>query len=197
MTINLSEATELGSFALVTYVPKLLGAFLQELRRDLPGEENPEAHITVLPPRPLKTSLEMVSREAQRILSNAAPFWVGLDRVNLFSETNILYLEIAEGNTSLHALHRSLNVGTLAHQEDFDFQPHLTISGPVPGKRSAAARAQAQEAWKTYAAERRFQVAEVVALVLPVNGSWKDWNRVWVQRLGKGGKSARASSVSR
>ena len=52
--------------------------------------------------------------------------------MKVFSETNVLYLEISSGNDALHKLHESLNTGLLAHDENFNFLPHLTISGSIP-----------------------------------------------------------------
>ena len=117
MKTKLSDLPEWGSFALVAYIPEPLGAFLNSLRRALPGDDNPQAHITVLPPRPLKAGVDLVSREAQAILSGFSPFFVELSDVKVFPETNILYLDIASGNEALHALHDALNIGLLAHEE--------------------------------------------------------------------------------
>ena len=195
MNTKLSEVPEWGSFALVAYIPEPLGSFLHALRHRLPGDENPQAHITVLPPRPLKSTLESVSREAQITLSKFAPFSVELSEVKEFPETNILYLAIAGGNKALHELHDALNAGLLAHEENFDFLPHLTISGPVALRRVAKVRAEADRAWQEHTGERIFEVAAVVALWQPLHGSPDDWNRVWTQKLGDAGTSARAGST--
>jgi 2'-5' RNA ligase len=195
MNTKLSDLPEWGSFALVTYIPEPLGSFLHLLRHNLPGEEKPEAHITLLPPRPLKAQAESVSREAQTILSRFKPFLVVLADVKVFSETNIMYLEIASGHDALQELHDALNTGLLAHEENFDFLPHLTISGPIPSHELARLRAQAKEAWEKRRGETSFEVNEVVALWQPLHGSPDDWNRVWSQRLGDSGSSARAGGT--
>jgi len=194
MKTKLSDLPEWGSFALVAYIPEPLGAFLHSLRHALPGEDNPKAHITVLPPRPLKAGVDVVSREAQAILSRFAPFSVGLSEVKVFPETNILYLDIASGNEALHGLHDALNTGLLAHEENFDFLPHLTISGAVPSKQLAQVRAQAREAWDKHRGKTKFEINEVVALWQPLHGSPDDWDRVWSQRLSDSGSSASAGS---
>jgi 2'-5' RNA ligase len=196
MTTKLSAIPQWGSFALVAYIPERLGLFLHELRQRLPGEDNPQAHITVLPPRPLKATVESVSRDAQNVLSRCQPFAVELSGVKVFPKTNILYLEIARGRDALHKLHDALNTGSLAHEENFDFLPHLTISGPVPQSDVAKVRAEARRAWHEHPGETTFDVNEVVALWQPVHGSPDDWNRVWSQKLGDGGNSARAGSMS-
>ncbi len=102
MNTKHSDSPERGSFALVSYIPEPLGSFLRSLRRELPGNENPQAHITLLPPRPLRASVDLVSQEAQAVLSGFRPFSVQLADVTVFPETNILYLEISQGNQVLH-----------------------------------------------------------------------------------------------
>lgn len=196
MKTKLSDLPEWGSFALVAYLPEQLDSFLHSLRQELPDGEKPQAHITVLPPRPLNTAVEKVTRQAQAILSKFAPFGVQLSRVKVFPETNILYVDIAEGNDALHKLHDALNVDLLAHEENFDFLPHLTVSGPVPPKDLAKASAKAQRAWAKYTGEKNFEVNEIVALWQPMQGSADDWTRVWSQKLGDSGSSARAGARS-
>jgi 2'-5' RNA ligase len=195
MNTKLSDFAEWGSFALVAYIPDPLGAFLQSLRRDLSGQENPQAHITVLPPRPLKASVETASREAKLVLGRFEPFPVGLQSVRVFSETHILYLDIGEGNKALHQLHDALNNGVLSHAENFQFLPHLTVSATIPFDRLADSKAAASRAWKDYLGEKRFEVGEVAALWQPPHGSPEDWHRLWEQRLSDAGSSARAGSL--
>lgn len=195
MNTKLLDLPEWGSFALVTYIPEPLGSFLQSVRNDLPGDEKPQAHITLLPPRPLRAEMEKVSLEAQSILSRFQVFSVTLSGVKLFPETNILYLEIGSGNEALHALHDALDTGLIAHEESFDFLPHLTISGPIPQNNAAKVRAQATRAWEKHSGKTTFEVSEVVALWQPLHGSPDDWNRVWSQKLGDSGSSARAGAT--
>jgi 2'-5' RNA ligase len=191
MDMNRSHVAEWGSFALVAYIPEPLGAFLQSLRHDLPGHENLQVHITVLPPRPLKAPVEIVSGEAKLTLSRFNAFPVELGSVKSFAETHILYLGVADGDRALHELHDALNSGILSYEEDFEFLPHLTISGTITVDLLAKLEA-ASRAWKDYQGEKRFEVAEVVALWQPPHGSSEDWNRLWDQRLGDSGNSAHA-----
>jgi 2'-5' RNA ligase len=184
MSMQRSDFTEWGSFALVAYIPDPLGAFLQSLRHDLPGQESPQAHITILPPRPLKAPVEIASGEPKLILSRSKPFPVELRGVKFFPETHILYLGIGEGDRALHELHDALNTGILSHEENFDFLPHLTISGAIPFDRLTEVKAEATRALKKYQGERRFEVGEVAALWQPPQGSSEDWNRLWDQKLG-------------
>jgi 2'-5' RNA ligase len=196
MNIEVSDLQAWGSFALVSYIPDPLGAFLQSLRHSLPGQENPRAHITVLPPRPLKAPMESVSHVAKPILGRFEPFPVELRDVKVFPETHIMYLAIGGGSDQLHRLHDALNTGILTHEENFEFSPHLTISGAIPFENLAEVKAEAGRAWEKYNGEKRFQIADVVALWQPPHGSWDDWNRLWDHELGDRGTSAWAGSSS-
>ena len=128
---DITHTTKWGSFALVSYIPDPLGSFLHDLRRSFPGEHNPQPHITILPPRPLKLPVDAALQRAHNVLLQFAAFEVELSKVRFFPETNVLYLDIAKGNRVLHDLHEALNAGDLDHSEEFEFRPHLTLSGRV------------------------------------------------------------------
>jgi 2'-5' RNA ligase len=190
MNTNLPASPESGSFALVTYIPEPLGLFLKELRKRLPGHEDPQAHITLLPPRRLKYGLDAVSQTARRVLNQFEPFDIALSAVKAFPQTDVLYLEIADGSQTIHAMHAALNTGILADREPFEFLPHLTLSGPIGAKDVTGKLVLADRIWQEYQGERRFSVVDVVALWQPVDGSWNDWTRVWTQKLGDSRHSA-------
>jgi 2'-5' RNA ligase len=196
MTIN-SETPQWGSFALVSYIPDPLGSFLHSLRQILPGEDNPQAHITILPPRPLQVPVDAASLEAKKTLSHFSRFEVELAEVRSFSESQVLYLDISKGGDILHQLHDALNVGTLEHDENFEFRPHLTLGGPVEKQREEQTRGEAERLWRARDCSARFRVEEIVFLWLPAQGSWKDWDRLWAHRLpgGEAGKAASAGPI--
>src|SRR5690349_20174776 len=153
---EITQTTDWGCFALVSYIPDPLGSFLHELRRSLPGEHNPQPHITILPPRPLKLPVDAASQKAQNILLRFAAFEVELSTLRSFPETNVLYLDIAKGNGALHDLHGALNADVLEHEEKFEFRPHLTLGGPVESAHLPWVRRQAETAWYSSDHPRRF-----------------------------------------
>lgn len=194
---DITETTEWGSFALVSYIPDPLGSFLQGLRQALPGEDNPQPHITILPPRPLKLPVEAASQQAQNILLQFPAFEVELLRVRSFPETNVLYLDVGEGNELLHELHAALNSGALEHCEEFDFRPHLTLSGPVESENLRLARRQAGMAWYSSKCTPRFAFEEVVCLWLSPESTQGEWRRLWSQKLSrKETTAARAATAA-
>jgi 2'-5' RNA ligase len=186
-----------GSLALVNYIPDPLGAFLHSLRRLLPGEENPQAHITILPPRPLELPLESASLEARRVLNGFKCFEVELSSVRRFPDTNYLYLDIVEGTGTLHEMHEALNAGALRHVERFEYRPHLTIGGPVSEDALEAVQSKAERSWQASGCSPRLVVDEIVCLWLPHGGASSDWRRLWSHRLGgRAGKGAAAGTTA-
>jgi 2'-5' RNA ligase len=187
-----------GSLALVNYIPDPLGSFLHSLRKILPGDENPQAHITILPPRPLKLPVESASVEARRVLDGFSRFEVELSSVCSFPETNYLYLDIVEGNCTLHEMHAALNAGELSYVERFEYRPHLTIGGPVGESSLELIRNEAEHAWQTSGCSPRLVVDEIVCLWLPPGAASSDWRRLWSHWLGgQTGKSAVAGTTAR
>ena len=167
-----------GSVALVTYLPDPLGAFLTKLRCYFPGEDQPEAHITLLPPRALTLPLKAASQLISQALDGIKPFELELGQIKAFPHTNMLYLSIERGVEELLRLHRFLNQGELFAHEHFEYIPHLTLSGPLTGDELRGAVGRANEAWNGAAHERVFLVNEVVLLWQPGACSEKGWNRV-------------------
>jgi len=186
-----------GSLALVSYIPDPLGSFLHSLRRLLPGDENPQAHITILPPRPLKLPVESASLGARKVLDGFSRFEVELASVCCFPDTSYLYLDIVEDNRTLHTMHGALNAGDLSHVERFEYRPHLTIGGPVSVNSVESVQAEAESAWRASGCSPRLVVDEIVCLWLPTGGSSSDWKRVWSHWLGgHAGKGAAAGTTA-
>jgi 2'-5' RNA ligase superfamily len=180
---GMPEETSWGQFALVSYIPEPLGSFFGELRASLPGCNNPQAHVTILPPRPLRLPVESASEQTLRVLANFRAFEVELSTVHSFPETNFLYLDIADGNSTVHDLHDALNRGELECAEEFEFRPHLTLGGPVPEPELNAMQEQARGAWLSTAHPRRFTVDEIVFLWLNPKNPDGEWHRLWSYSL--------------
>ncbi len=190
-----SEISPWGFLALVSYIPDPLRSILHGLRQTLPGEDSPQPHITILPPRPLKVPVEVASKQAQKILRRFKAFEVELSHARFFPETNFVYLEIAEGDSLLRDLHDALNIGPLQSTEEFEFRPHLTLGRAVPVSDLAAVEKQVDDAWRSAPCYRRFALDEVVLLWLSSDSSNGEWRRVWSYSL-SGRKAAAAQSAA-
>lgn len=180
---QISAAPGWGCFALVSYIPDPLGSFLQGLREVVPNSDRSEAHITLLPPRPLKLPVETASTQARTILREFPPFNVELSQVRRFAETKFLYLDLAEGSSVIHDLHNALNKGDLFDREEFEFRPHLTLGGPVSPGVLDSAQHQAEVIWNAGHCAARFTIQEVVCLWSSPDSAQGEWRRLWSQEL--------------
>jgi 2'-5' RNA ligase len=173
-----------GRFALVSYVPEPLRSAIGKLAHDLSGASRPEAHITILPPRPLRGSLEEISDVVRSVLERVPAFDVRLAEVCRFDGTNVLYLNLSEGNETIHRLHDALNRGELAYDEPFEFRPHLTLSDPLPETDIDAVQRQAELMWKSFGVSR-LHVGEIVFLYMAPEDANGQWQRQWSIALRK------------
>ncbi len=180
---NVTPSAPWGSLALVSYIPEPLGSFLHDLRRILPGDEQPQAHITILPPRPLKLPLEMALQQAGCVLDRFSSFAVHLSKVDCFTGTKILYLDLSGGVATLREMHSALNKGDLGHDEPFEFRPHLTIGGPVSPENLEPVRIMVEETWRASRHSPGFTVEEIIGLWSPLDAAAGDWKRCWCYRL--------------
>jgi len=191
-----SQPAPLGSFALVSYIPDPLGSFLHELRSSLPGVEYPEPHITILPPRPLTVPVEHASALVRAILESFSSFDVELQRVRCFLATHVFYIDLGDGDAAVRQLHNALSSKELAFPEEFEFRPHLTLSGSIPEEDLESATKKAEAGWESAVCSRRFSLREIVFLWSPAETSG-EWQRLSVHVLRGSAKAASATPRSR
>src|ERR1039458_5992248 len=110
----------LNVFALVTYIPAPLGEFLDELRRELVPHDDPRAHVSLLPPRPLAGDWRQAWAEVRNTLERRASFEVELTGIRTFPVTDVIYLEVGAGARELCDIHTAMNSNSLAFHEPFD-----------------------------------------------------------------------------
>src|SRR5436305_4674298 len=104
----MTETTDRGSFALVSYVPEPLAGFLHEIRLSLPGDHHPRPHVTLLPPRPLRVSPAEVGERLVELLYSQKPFDIEFRDIHLFPTTNVIYVDVHQGRDELVQIHASL-----------------------------------------------------------------------------------------
>lgn len=180
---DLPQTSRWGSLALVSYIPDPLGSFLNGLRHSLTGEDTPHAHVTILPRRPLTVPVEIASEQILKVLSGFRAFAIELCRIRRFAQTNVLYVDITEGSTRLHALHDALSIGDLAYDEEFEFRPHLTLGCPESLSDIESAYDCVKTAWTSAPMVRRFMLQEIACLSLRPNGAQSEWRRLWSHNL--------------
>jgi len=163
----------INQFALVIYFPDPLARFLDELRLELVAGCRPRAHVTVLPPRPL-SDVGAGLEEARILTPEFAPFQVEAGEIEIFPETNVIYIGLSRGADELEAMHHEMNTGPLRFQEPFVYHPHITLAQEFPAAETARLEELARRRWREYPGPRSFQ-AEKVAFVQNTNEKcWLD-----------------------
>jgi 2'-5' RNA ligase len=152
------EASTLGHFALVGYIPNPLARFLDDLRVELDPPCKPRAHVTILPPHPHFQELDATLREITERCRVFDPFHIELGRIEIFDESNVVYLGLKSGVETLHAMYKALNFGPLKFKEYFPYHPHITIAQDLTAADSVRAAARAQQRWDQYTGPRGFDV---------------------------------------
>lgn len=116
-------------YAAVAYVRNPVGIFVEELRRELhPAHTHADAHITILPPRPLQGSEERAIEVLQEVCATARPFEITMGDVETFiPATPTVFLRVAYGAYRMRELHDEFNRDGLEFCEPWPYMPHLTI----------------------------------------------------------------------
>jgi 2'-5' RNA ligase len=164
----------LNVFALVIYIPEPLGGFLDDLRRELVPHYNPHAHVSVLPPRPLQVDWQSASRQARASIEGIAPFEVELTSIQVFQQTNVIYIEVGAGAAELYGLHSAMNRSALAYQEPFEYHPHITLAQEIPIDRVGEQTDLARRRWREYTGPRHFRADRAVFVQNATGTCWVD-----------------------
>ena len=168
--------TLLNVFALVIYIPGPLGRFLDDLRRELVPNDNPRAHVSVLPPRPLaaESEWEAARDQARALAGRGAAFQVEATGVHVFPVTDVIYIDVGKGEAELRQMHEAMDSQRLAWQEPYPYHPHITLAQDVPGDRVREIQELAEARWREFDGPKWF-VADRVTFVRNSTGNhWVD-----------------------
>jgi len=144
-------------YALVAYLKSPAGEFVEKLRRELhPELPHLAAHLTILPPRPLRGSESAALQVLERICGEEEPFEVTLGCVETFVPvTPTIFIRIDSAASHMSELHHKLNTAELQFQEEWPYIPHLTIAKMGAEAPALAAYEVARRRWEEYAGSRR------------------------------------------
>jgi 2'-5' RNA ligase len=165
---------QVNAFALVTYLPNPLGKFLDDLRRELVPGCAPHAHVTVLPPRPLSASPQIAIETVRSLLSDFAPFEIEIGPVQVFSETDVVYLSISRGRKDLLHMHRVLNVGPVHYKEPYPYHPHITLAQDLTHEQSIELESLARRRWSEFPHPHVFKAESFVFVQNRARNYWID-----------------------
>lgn len=162
-------------YAVVAYVRDPVGIFVEELRRQLhPAHTHADAHVTILPPRPLlgteAEAIEMLTRSCQSI----APFEVTMGDVETFIPlTPTVFLRVARGAYRLRELHDQFNRGPFEFHEPWPYMPHLTVAKMDTAEEARKVLAIASERWRSFNESRVVRIRSLV-FVKGIGERWLD-----------------------
>ena len=166
--------TQTDLFALVVYIPDPLRRFLDDLRRSLSPGCNPHAHVSLLPPRTLKVPWQLACEEARRLTGDFAPFHIQAGDVQVFRQTDVVYLEVGAGGDDLRRMHARLSQGPLAFPEPFEYHPHITLAQDIPPASLNEIYDSACRAWETFRGDRGFEAEKAVFVHSQDRCCWRD-----------------------
>jgi len=163
----------LNQFALVVYFPDPLARFLDDLRLELVQGCRPRAHVTVLPPRPLD-DVEAAAEQGRAMAMDFPPFEIEAGDVDIFSQTNVIYIGVRRGAEELRVMHDAMNNGDLAYKEPYPYHPHITLAQEFDPAETARLQVLAERRWAEYRGPRTLH-AERLAFVQNTAGQcWLD-----------------------
>jgi 2'-5' RNA ligase len=163
-------------YALVAYVSHPVGDFVERLRRELhPELPHLAAHLTVLPPRPLKGSEFSALEQLEDICSRTSPFEITLGEVETFVPvTPTVFIRVAHAAYRMRELHDRMNVKALAWDEEWPYMPHLTIVKMGTEEQAERAYLTARDRWAQFDANRRIQISELTFVREQDPNRWVD-----------------------
>ena len=164
----------LNLFALVIYIPDPLGRFLDDLRRELVPHDNPHAHVSVLPPRPLAVDWQVASQQVRALTDAWTPFDVELTEIRVFPVTDVVYLELGRGGSELQRMHTAMDCNALEFPEPFVYHPHVTLAQEVKAQQVTALRESAVRRWREYSGPRHFRAERAVLVQNTLHDCWID-----------------------
>ena len=174
----IGQEPRINSYALVSYLPDPLAAFLNRVRNGITGDSVARAHVTVLPPRPLWVDPELVWDTTKSLLQELPAFTVDLGEVEIFPRSQVIYISIQSGVRELVALHKLLNAGGAAFEEPFIYHPHITLAQDIDPAQVDATFAQAAQLWKAHPYSRHHTIDRLTFVQNTLDNHWRDIDTV-------------------
>jgi len=163
-------------YALVAYVKNEVGEFVQKLRKELhPELPHLAAHVTLLPPRCLRSSEAEALGSLEHYCQRVEPFEVSLGEVETFIPvTPTVFIRVAHAAYRMRELHDLLNVGGLAESEQWPYMPHLTIVKMGAENQAQHAYRVARTRWAEFKGNRCIEVRDLTFVREDGQNCWID-----------------------
>jgi len=162
------------AFALVAYLPDPLASFVNRVRRELAPGCRLRAHITILPPRQLACATQLAEREIEKAIGQMRSFRVGVQDVQVFPISDVVYISVGAGSKELKELNARLNQGRCCASELWSYHPHVTLAQDLPPAAAGQAREIAERRWREYAGPREFTLDKAAFVQGSPEQGWVD-----------------------
>jgi len=171
-------------YALVAYVKSPAGEFIENLRRELhPDLPHLAAHLTILPPRPLRGSEASALQILERVCGDEEPFEVSLGAVGTFVPvTPTIFIRIEAAAQRMTDLHQKLNIDGLQFAEEWPYIPHMTIAKMGAVQLAKSAYETARQRWQEYSGSRRILLEKLTFVREESPNCWADLAAVLLGR---------------
>ena len=168
-------------YAVIAYVRSPVGIFVEQLRRELhPAHTHADAHLTILPPRPLSGSEQQSIELLTEVAHSSARFEVAMGEVESFVPiTPTVFLRVARGAYRMRELRDRLNRDALHFEEPWPYMPHLTIGKMVNEEEARKLLEVARERWQSYTGPRTVSIDSLTF----VKGTGERWVNIAKSRL--------------
>ena len=150
-------------YAIVAYLRDPVGEFVEGLRREMhPKHAHLPAHISVLPPRPLRGTEAEAIETMEFVCQPIQPFEITLGEVASFVPvTPTVFIRVAHAAYRMRELHDRLNAGPLYAEEPWPYMPHLTIAKMDTPEEAQRVVEAARTRWEGCQCTRRVVIGEL------------------------------------
>jgi len=164
----------INSFALVSYIPEPLAGFLDRMRQELVPDCFLQAHVTILPPRPVSSSPGAAWDLIRWFAPQFAPFDVELTSVEVFPVSDVIYVNITLGTEQLTQMHAAMNADGLRFSEAFPYHPHVTLAQNLQPDQVDELTHVARARWAECSYAKTFRVDKAVFVQNTRKNGWID-----------------------
>ncbi|MEO8050582.1 MAG: 2'-5' RNA ligase family protein [Acidobacteriota bacterium] len=174
--------TRINSFALVSYLPGAMAELLDEIRHDFAPESRAKAHVTILPPRPLvqfpgetpEKAIAEAMDELKVRIQEFPPFNLELGEIEVFKDTQVIYVSVQTGFAELERAHSALNTGRVAFREPYPYHPHVTIAQELAAADVQNAVEFARRRWSEFKHSRSAWIDRLTFVQNTLDNCWTD-----------------------
>lgn len=163
-------------YALVAYVRNEVGEFVENLRKELhPELPHLAAHVTLLPPRCLRSSESDALESLETLCKQVEPFEVSLGEVETFIPvTPTVFIRVAHAAYRMREVHDLLNTDGLTSEEEWPYMPHLTIVKMGAEDQAQHAYRMARTRWADFEGSRCIEIRDLVFVREEGPSNWVD-----------------------